>query len=142
MKSLIKVAYQKIDEDLPAFKHAHADDAGYDLYATGSACIGARETRAIVTNIRICIPSGYVGLVTGRSGLNAQGIVTHQGTIDAGYTGAIQAVLSNLNDGMVRIKKGDRIGQLVILKLPDIVMIEEELPETERGSAGMGSTGR
>ena len=102
MKSLIKtgeqvkIHYQAIEGDLPAFRHAHKNDAGYDLYSTENEWIPSGETRAIQTNTRVCIPAGYVGLVTGRSGNNARGMLCHLGTIDAGYTGPIYAVLSCL----------------------------------------------
>jgi dUTP pyrophosphatase len=69
-------------------------------------------------------------------------LLCHLGTIDAGYTGPIWVVLSNLNKHMAEIKRGDRIAQLVVLKLPDVGMVEGDLPETERGDSGLGSTGR
>ena len=148
MKSLtktgdkVKILYQVVDGCLPAFRHAHKNDAGYDLYSTENAWIRSGETRAIMTNARVCIPAGYVGLVTGRSGLSTEGILCHLGTIDAGYTGPIWAVLSNLYHHMVEVKRGDRVAQLVILELPEVEMSEGKLPETERGNQGLGSTGR
>lgn len=139
---MAKVTFQKIDGELPAFKHAHKNDAGYDLYSAENLWIRAGETETIQTNLRVCIPEGYVGLVTGRSGNSGRGLLCHLGTIDAGYTGPIYAVLSNLNHHMVEVKRGDRIAQLVVLKLPDVEMVEGDLPETERGDSGLGSTGR
>lgn len=138
----MKIPYQKIEPDLPAFEHAHIDDAGFDLYSTENAWIDAGETRSIMTNLRACIPHGHVGLVTGRSGNNTRGLLVHIGTIDAGYTGPIYAVLSNLNHRRIKIGRGDRIAQLVILKLPDVELVEGDLPDTERGENGLGSTGR
>jgi dUTP pyrophosphatase len=138
----VKILYQVIDGCLPAFRHAHKNDAGYDLYSTENAWIRSGETRAIMTNARVCIPAGYVGIVTGRSGLNTEGILCHLGTIDAGYTGPIWVVLSNLNHHMVEVKRGDRVAQLVILELPEVELVEGILPETERGKKGLGSTGR
>ncbi len=142
MKSMAKITFQKIDGELPAFKHAHKNDAGYDLYSTENLWIRAGETETVQTNLRVCIPEGYVGLITGRSGNSGRGLLCHLGTIDAGYTGPIYAVLSNLNKHMAEIKQGDRIAQMVILKLPDVEMVEGDLPETERGDRGLGSTGR
>lgn len=142
MKSIAKITFQKIDSKLPAFFHAHENDAGYDLYSTENLWIRAGETETIQTNLRVCIPKGYVGLVTGRSGNSGRGLLCHLGTIDAGYTGPIWVVLSNLNKHMAEIKQGDRIAQMVILKLPDVEMVEGDLPETERGNNGLGSTGR
>lgn len=140
MSEIIK--YQLIESGLPAFKHAHADDAGYDLYATDTLWIRSRETVPAQTNLRICIPRGYVGLVTGRSGNNAKGLYNHIGTIDSGYTGPIYAIITNLNNHVAKIDRGDRIAQLVILKLPEIELVRGVLPETNRGASGLGSTGR
>jgi dUTP pyrophosphatase len=142
VKSIAKITFQKIFNELPAFFHAHKNDAGRDLYSAENLWIRARETETIQTNLRVCIPKGYVGLVTGRSGNSSRGLFCHLGTIDAGYTGPIYAVLSNLNKHMAEIKQGDRIAQLVILKLPDVELVEGDLPETERGDSGLGSTGR
>ncbi len=142
MKSMAKITFQKIDSKLPAFFHAHKGDAGYDLYSAENLWIRAGETETVQTNLRVCIPEGYVGLITGRSGNSGRGLLCHLGTIDAGYTGPIWVVLSNLNKHMAEIKQGDRIAQLVILKLPDVEMVEGDLPETERGNNGLGSTGR
>ena len=138
----VKILYQAIEGDLPAFRHAHENDAGYDLYSAENAWIMSGETRAIQTNARVCIPAGYVGLVTGRSGNNSQGMLCHLGTIDAGYTGPIYAVLSCLTYHGMNVRRGDRIAQLVILKLPEVELSEGILPETERGEKGLGSTGR
>lgn len=138
----VKIPYQRVVAVLPAYKHAHKNDAGYDLYSTESVWIRPGETETVQSNIRVCIPKGYVGLVTGRSGNSGRGLLCHLGTIDAGYTGPIWVVLSNLNSHMAEIKQGDRIAQMVILKLPGVDMVESDLPETERGNRGLGSTGR
>jgi dUTP pyrophosphatase len=138
----VKIPYQRVVAVLPAYKHAHKNDAGYDLYSAENLWIRAGETETIQTNLRVCIPEGYVGLVTGRSGNSSRGLFCHLGTIDAGYTGPIYAVLSNLNHHMVEVKRGDRVAQLVILRLPEVELSEGDLPETERGKKGLGSTGR
>jgi dUTP pyrophosphatase len=137
-----EIPYKAINNELPAFFHAHENDAGYDLYSAENLWIRTGETETIQTNLRVCIPEGYVGLVTGRSGNSSRGLLCHLGTIDAGYTGPIWVVLSNLNHHMVEVKRGDRVAQLVILRLPEVELSEGDLPETERGKKGLGSTGR
>jgi dUTPase len=57
----VKILYQVVDGCLPAFRHAHKNDAGYDLYSTENAWIRSGETRAIMTNARVCIPAGICG---------------------------------------------------------------------------------
>ena len=138
----VKIPYQWVEKDLPAFRHAHKTDAGYDLYSTENVWLRARETAPVQTNLRVCIPAGYVGFVTGRSGMAAQGVLCHSGTIDAGYTGSIFAIITNQNNHVKKIDRGERIAQLVILKLPEVEMVEGDLPDTERGNQGLGSTGR
>lgn len=142
MKCKIKIPYQATVDELPAFKHAYKNDAGYDLYSTENTWVPSGETRAIMTTAQVCIPAGYVGLVVGRSGNNARGMLCHLGTIDAGYTGTIYAVLSSVSYHGMHVRKGERIAQLVILKLPEVEMVEGDFPDTERGENGLGSTGR
>lgn len=129
---------------------SHADDAGLDLYAPD----GARHveimggTSAVVdTGVHVLLPRGYTGLVCPRSGLNVKhATVPGIGVIDAGYTGTILVRVYNHNpnrEEVLDIAPGDRIAQLLILPIwylePELV---EGFPETERGDAGYGSTGR
>lgn len=121
---------------------AHEYDAGLDIYAAERKVIRAQDQETIETGVHVQIPPGMVGLLTSKSGLMAKGL-TSRGTIDAGYTGAIKAVLFNHGPQTYIVEKGDKITQLVIVPcfLPDPVLVET-LEETERGAGGFGSTGR
>jgi dUTP pyrophosphatase len=101
----------------------------------------------IPTGVAVAIPDGHAGLVLPRSGLASRHGLTlanAPGLIDAGYRGEIVCAVVNLDrhEG-VKIGRGDRIAQLVIVPVagvkPEFV---EELPPTERGDGGFGSTGR
>ena len=92
------------------------------------------------------IPKGYYFKVVPRSGLalwDGLSIVNSPGTIDAGYRNEWMAVVINLSNKEVTLKKGERICQLILSKMYDYNFIEtDELPESERGLGGFGSTGK
>lgn len=121
---------------------AHYTDGGLDLYAKEGGWIFPFSRRTFDTGVHVAIPKGYVGLLTSKSGLMANSGLTCRGTIDAGYTGSIKAVLFNHSWRFIKIRPRQKVTQLVIvpclLPTPDIV---ETLEETERGANGFGSTG-
>lgn len=98
-----------------------------------------------------CLIQGYissfqkntVGFLKSKSGLNVKYGITSEGVIDVGYTGSIMVKLYNHSDKPYRVRKGDKISQLVILPclLPELEVVDS-LEETERGTGGFGSTGR
>ena len=133
--------------DLPAPAQATPDSAGFDLRACviGEVEIAPGERRLVPTGVAIALPSGYEGQVRPRSGLALKSgltLVNSPGTIDADYRGEIAAVMINLGTEPVRIRRGDRIAQLVVQRIPVVSLIESEsLPETVRGAGGFGHTG-
>jgi dUTP pyrophosphatase len=92
------------------------------------------------------IPEGYYFKVVPRSGLalwDGISIVNSPGTIDAGYRNEWMAIVVNLSNKDVILKKGERICQIILSKMYDYKFIEtDELPESERGKGGFGSTGK
>lgn len=120
---------------------AHENDAGLDLCSRVNAVIRPGMKAIFDTGVHALIEPGFVGLLTSKSSLMQQD-VTSRGTIDAGYTGSIHAVLFNHGKENVVIRKGQKITQLVILPIitPEPVQVEA-LEETERGDGGFGSTG-
>ena len=90
------------------------------------------------------LPEGTAGLLVSKSGLNAARGIQSTGLIDQDYTGEIKVTLYNHSQNDYMIEEGDKISQLVvILVLYEPVELVEELNEnTERGTAGFGSTGR
>jgi dUTP pyrophosphatase len=132
----------KLDKGATMPSRAHAADAGLDLFAAEDVNIWPHSWQAVETGVHVAIPEGYVGLLTSKSGLMRNKGLTCRGTIDADYTGAIQAVLFNDSDVHIQIPKGNKVTQLVILPIitPDPVEVNE-LEETERGDGGFGSTG-
>lgn len=121
---------------------AHPNDAGLDLYATEDGWIFPKCRKTFGTGCHIAIPSGFVGMLTSKSSLMDVGI-TNRGTIDSDFTGSIKAVLFNHSWKFIKIRKGQKIAQLVIMPIirPELELVDE-LEDTERGSGGFGSTGK
>ena len=144
----MKVQLKKVRENaiLPSF--GSTDAAGADLCACveQEIQIPGGETAMVPTGLAMAIPKGYVGLIFARSGLaSKRGLAPANkvGVIDADYRGEIFVALHNHQASTAEIiKPGDRIAQIVILPYPEIEYEEtEQLPETERGEGGFGSTG-
>jgi dUTP pyrophosphatase len=142
---VMHISVQKLDKELPTPARAHADDAGLDLYSAQTLTLEPGERAAVGTGLAISLPAGFAGLVTPRSGLAARAglsIVNAPGLIDAGYRGEIKVILINLGQDPVRVGRGDRIAQLVIIAVSTAVpVVVDDLDETARGVDGFGSTG-
>lgn len=134
------------DPVLPA--RATALAAGFDLCADLDAplTIPPGERHAVATGWAIALPPGHEAQIRPRSGLALKHGVTclnSPGTIDADYRGEIKVILANLGAEPFVINPGDRIAQMVIQRLPDVVLKPvRSLDETARGAGGFGSTGR
>lgn len=131
---------------------AHEFDAGFDLYAKEDFEVTEKSEGYLNcgyaihdTGVHIEIPEGYVGFLKSKSGLNVKHDITGEGVIDAGYTGSIVVKLYNHGKFPHKFKKGDKIIQLVILPIntDNLVLVDiSDFNETERGSAGFGSSGK
>lgn len=126
-------------------RRAYTDDAGTDLALSQPVIIPTGQHRLCHTGVHVAIPRGHVGMIFVRS---STGIKKHlvlsngTGIIDAGYTGEIMLSLHNTGRHTQRIPEGHYIAQLVILPIPEIRLNQvETLDNTERGAAGIGSTG-
>jgi len=116
------------------------------------ACVGEPLTlppggrKLIPTGFSIALPEGYEAQIRPRSGLALRSGVTMlntPGTIDADYRGEIGVIAINLGDEPVTIQRGDRIAQMVFHKVEQAELVEvEDLPATQRGAGGFGSSGR
>lgn len=132
-----------VDPDACIPTRAHKNDAGMDLCATESGWILPKSMKVFDTGFHIAIPQGFVGMLTSKSGLMMKG-VTSRGTIDSGYTGSIRAVLFNHSWKPIKIHKGQKITQLVLMPIvvPVFCRFVDSLEETDRGAGGFGSTGK
>lgn len=139
------VKIKKLYDDAIIPTYANPGDAGADLYSQYTATVGAGEWALISTGISIAIPEDYVGFVNPRSGLAARfgiSVLNAPGTIDSGYRGEVLVNVINTSRQAYKINKGDRIAQLLIVKCPQVQIVEStDLDDTVRGSKGHGSTG-
>lgn len=125
---------------------AYHGDAGLDLYALEAFALAAGERASVRTGIAVAIPDGHAGLVLPRSGLAARhgiALVNAPGLIDAGYRGELRVLLLNTDrQEPVSLQAGDRIAQLVLVavRLPSVIEVAE-LPGSDRGAGGFGSSG-
>jgi len=144
---VLDIPLLRLDPDLPLPAYARPGDAGADLVAREEVLLPCAGGRALVpTGAAIAIPEGYAGFVQPRSGLALKHGVTclnTPGLIDAGYRGELKVLLINTDPREdFLVKRGERIAQLVIQRVEHVAFREvDELPSSERGSGGFGSTG-
>jgi dUTP pyrophosphatase len=119
--------------------------AGFDLCAAEDATIAAHGFGSVGTGLAVEIPERAEAQVRPRSGLAAKhgiGVLNSPGTIDSDYRGEIKVILFNTSDQDYRVRRGDRIAQLVFSLLADVELVEtDSLSETDRGPGGFGHTG-
>lgn len=143
-----------LDDDATVLPNlVHASDVGYDIRAIEDVTVDPGCVQLVHTGVHLAMPDGIFVQVNTRSSYGKQGILLHHGVIDSGYTGEISIWVMNLAKPVDAqgvqlispfiIKKGDKIGQLLFHRA-ERVNIEQinELPETERGDKGHGSSGR
>ncbi len=147
MTHTVEVLIHRLDADLPPPSYAHPGDAGADLHAAEDVELLPGERAVVGTGLAIALPDGYAAFVHPRSGLASRHgvtLVNAPGTVDAGYRGEIRVTLINTDSkNAVRLRRGDRVAQLVIQKVEKAVFHEvDRLPGSARGAGGFGSTGR
>jgi len=150
---IIPVSIKRLSAAAVIPQYAKPGDAGVDLVSLHDASLSPFQSTMIETGISIELPVGYEAQIRSRSGLAKKGIVVvnSPGTIDSGYRGPVNVLLINLskppppesgNDGFFKIKKGDRIAQMVIAPVSQAKFVEvDELGDSERGAGGFGHTG-
>ena len=130
---------------VPRSAHGPHEDAGADLIAAEAATLRPGGWASVATGLTIAIPAGYEGQVRPRSGLARKFGVTllnSPGTIDPGYRGEVRVLMINHGDREYTVRQGDRIAQLVVASYRPVEwVLEEQLPSTDRGPSGFGSTG-
>lgn len=137
--------YKKLTPTGLAPTKAYGDDAGFDLYCDTTIIIQPSTFVDIPLGVAIKVPEGTWGLLTARSStLRKYGLMVAQGVIDCGYTGPLFAGVWNMTNKPVLIEPGMRLVQYILIHNASInVEAQEvaELPKTDRGAAGFGSSG-
>ena len=145
---MVTIPVRRLDSGLALPSYAKPGDAGADLVANEEVTLAPGGGRALIgTGIAIAIPTGYAGFVQPRSGLALRHGVTclnTPGLIDSGYRDELKVLLINTEPtDAYEVRRGDRIAQLVIKKVEEVIWEEaDELDETERGLGGFGHSGR
>ncbi len=126
-------------------ERAYDGDAGLDLAACEAFELAPGERKLVSTGLAVAIPAGHAGFVQPRSGLAARHgitIVNAPGLIDSGYRGELKVCLLNTDpERTFTAEVGERVAQLVVLPVVAVRPTEvEELPESERGERGFGSS--
>lgn len=137
--------FKKLHYDAILPTRGNEDDVGLDLYNLDDIHIPALDRRTLRTGLAVQLPKSYAGYIQSRSGLAHKfgiHVLNSPGLIDPGYRGELKVILHNTSDREVLIKMGARIAQLVVVPVetPEPVIVDE-LDETDRGDAGIGSTG-
>jgi len=137
-----------VDDDRVQPSLGSTGAAGIDLRLATSAAIAIAPggMRVVGTGVRVAIPEGYVGKLYVRSSTGIKKRVTlanGTGIIDSDYRGEIKLALMNNGSKPVFFEQYDRVAQLVVCRHFDYrgMVFVDELPETERGEGGVGSTG-
>ena len=131
-----------LDEGAFLPSRAHDQDAGLDLFCREEKIILPGESAVFDTGVHVELPKGTFMKLESKSGLNVKyGIVSHGGVIDQNYRGSIAVKLYNHGDKPYMIRKGQKIIQGIIQPyLSPALELVEELSDSDRGSAGFGST--
>lgn len=126
-------------------KIGSADAAGMDFYQPQSVVIEPHQTQYVTLGLMVEIPKGYMLMLAPRSSMSKTPLVIPNsfGVIDADYRGEIKGIFKNTSDVAYTIQKGDRLLQGILVPVGALNLLEvDELSETERGSGGIGSTGK
>lgn len=121
------------------------DAAGMDFYQPESVVIEPHQTQYVTLGLAMEIPKGFMLMLAPRSSMSKTPLVIPNsfGVIDADYRGEIKGIFKNTSDVAYTIQKGDRLLQGILVPVGALNLLEvDELTETERGSSGIGSTGK
>jgi dUTP pyrophosphatase len=142
---LIELAFRRLRPDAVLPERAYEGDAGLDLVACERVELAPGERGVVGTGVAVAIPEGHAGFVQPRSGLAARhgiSIVNTPGLVDAGYRGELCVIVLNTDQrAAFVVEPGMRIAQLVVVPVASVEPVElDELPDTERGVRGFGSS--
>ncbi|MDP6906370.1 MAG: dUTP diphosphatase [Candidatus Thalassarchaeaceae archaeon] len=148
MSESVDVPIARIHPDAKLPTQGSALAAGFDLYCVERVEVEKGTTEMLPTGLALAIPPGWEGQIRCRSGLGKKGLILPNGvgTIDADYRGELKVLAHWIGEGQSYVvEKGERIGQLLLKRVPNVNFIEVErgqLDETARGDGGFGGSGR
>lgn len=140
----------RVDSEALLPTQAYDGDAGWDLRVLEPTWINVNQGVDVRTGVAVAIPEGFFGRIVGRSSaLRKRGLMVIEGIIDSGFRGELFSyvycpnTVRNVTTNGVKLERGDSVAQLIIHQIPPVEWVEvENLPDSERGLAGFGSSGR
>jgi dUTP pyrophosphatase len=142
------LGYKKLSPDAVDPSYNYDKDSGFDLYAIEDVALAGMSRAMVGTGLAFDIPDGYEIQVRPKSGLAINyglTVLNTPSTIDGGYVGEVKVILFNTSRETYQVKKGMKIAQAILCPVQQgkYVNLEnlDELPETDRGDNGFGSTG-
>lgn len=146
MENRLTLPVKLLCENAVVPENAYQGDAGIDLHSTEDVVLAPFQRKLVGTGLAVAIPEGYAGFVLPRSGSAIKqglSLVNAPGLIDSGYRGELKCIAVNMDpETPIHICVGDRIAQLVIMKVESALPVQVDLlDDTQRGSGGFGSSG-
>lgn len=133
----------KLFDNIQLPKKSHLPDSGLDCFMPKSFSLKPFETKTIGLGFGIQVPEGFAGMLVPRSSIAEQGLIIQTSIIDPDYTGEIHLIITNCNNNVVKISQNQRVCSLVIYNVLNVRLdVTYTFEQTERGSNGLGSTGK
>ena len=133
----------KLFDNIQLPKKSHLPDSGLDCFMPKSFSLKPFETKTIGLGFGIQVPEGFAGMLVPRSSIAEQGLIIQTSIIDPDYTGEIHLIITNCNNKAVEISQNQRVCSLVIYNVLNVRLdMVYEFEKTERGSNGLGSSGK
>lgn len=124
-------------------KKSHLPDTGLDCFMPESFELEPFETKTVGLGFGVSIPEGFGGILIPRSSIAQKGLIIQTSAIDPDYTGEIHLIITNCSTNHYTIEKNARVCSLICISvLNPYLTVVDELGITERGSEGLGSTGK
>lgn len=137
----MKIRLLKSTTKLP--QKSHLPDVGLDIFIPTSFCLQPLETKTIGLELSVQIPEGFAGMLVPRSSISEKGLIIQTAIIDPDYTGEIHLIVTNCSNNVVNIEKDMRVCSLVVYSVLNVRLdVVAEIDCTERGSNGLGSSGK
>ena len=133
----------KLFKNVQLPKKSHLPDCGLDCFMPESFELKPLETKTIGLGIGIQVPEGFAGMLVPRSSIAEKGLIIQTSIIDPDYTGEIHLIITNCSNNVVKIEERQRVCSLVVYNVLNVRLdVVNEFENTERGSHGLGSSGR
>lgn len=133
----------KLMKDVQLPKKSHLPDSGLDCFMPESFELKPLETKTIGLGIGIQVPEGFAGMLVPRSSIAEKGLLIQTSIIDPDYTGEIHLIITNCSNNNVVIEKNQRVCSLVVYSVLNVRLdVVYDFEHTDRGSNGLGSTGK